>query len=866
MTLKVTNKPRPVAVVVQTHWDREWYYPHQTFIARLLSVMTRVVTQLEAGKLTHFLFDGQTAAYEDLLAHGEVDLVVRVKKLVAEKRIILGPWYIMADEFLVAGESLIRNLEIGIHDASAAGHCQYVGYLPDTFGHIGQMPQLLNNFAIKHAVMWRGVDSPHAEFNWLSPNSDAVGSVFLTQGYYQHPLNVSEWRQALQGYLGLIAPRSIAPELLLTQGGDHLQSVDDIQARIEIFNAEQSDYQLFQSTLAAHAETVMAATTDKRATIKGELRNNAQAFVLPDVLSTRRYLKRFNQAVEDRLLYQIEPLLAMLNIDSHPSRYLENTWRSVIQQQAHDSICGCSVDEVHREMVGRYVQINQRLDALQALASDAAGLITTRLHDAAAKVFADDSAVTLFNPSLSRFAGTHIVEIFMRGDEHQALEITTRDGKKVACELLACRESAIFRSPQDDFPDRIAGHEYELMIDCANCEIAAMGALALNVAPALFVPDDADDADDIEHHMIENQFLRVTLTEEGEIDVTNLQTGETSNAFLSILTELDAGDSYNFSPPPKQHQVRQSQFTFAYARISAMQSELRLVMTMTVPQSLSADRSERHSASVTNSAELTLRLVAGSAMIGVTLHYTNNARDQRTRLLMPVDGDIEYTFSDVAFDWVKRPIKLASYPLSLSRQEMPPVVNPTYSAIQAGKLMFVHRAMQEYEVIAGHNIRYLGVTLIRSVGWMSRRDLLTRGVGAGPDMATPEAQCLGEEKFEFQIGFATSEDSATLETLQHASCFRKPTVLLRGHSDQWQSDIEIDNPYLQLSSLRRLKNETADEVEIRLWNPHSTPQKFSLNDTTWRRVMANGQACDAPINIAAPHEIVTLRRATNTTL
>ena len=93
--------------------------------------------------------------------------------------------------------------------------------------------------------MWRGVDSPHAEFNWQAPNGDIVGSVFLTQGYYQHPFNVADWRTALSGYLKLIAPRSIAPELLLTQGGDHLQSVDDIAARIQTFNAEQSDYQLF---------------------------------------------------------------------------------------------------------------------------------------------------------------------------------------------------------------------------------------------------------------------------------------------------------------------------------------------------------------------------------------------------------------------------------------------------------------------------------------------------------------------------------------------------------------------------------------------------------------------------------------------
>jgi len=859
MKEQVLNSSRPVAVVVQTHWDREWYYPHQTFIARLLSVMTRVVEQLESGKLTHFLFDGQTAAYEDLLANGEADLCARVKKLVTAKRIILGPWYIMADEFLVAGESLIRNLEIGIVDATAAGHCQYVGYLPDTFGHIGQMPQLLKNFAIANAVIWRGVDSPYAEFNWQAPNGDTVGSVFLTQGYYQHPLNVADWRTALKNYLNLIAARSIAPELLLTQGGDHLQSVEDIAARMEAFNAEQNDYRLFQSTLAEHTSSAMAASETKRSTIRGELRNNAEAFVLPDVLSTRRYLKRLNQAAEDRLLYAIEPLFAMLNIDALPTRYLENTWRQVIQQQAHDSICGCSVDEVHREMVERYVQINQRLDALTAMATEAAGLITTRKHDEATNIFADDSAITLLNPTLSNFRGKHIVEIFLSGEMHHALEIKTHAGVLVAGQLLATRESAMFRSPQDDFPERIAGHEYQLMIDC---EIAALSALALHIAPAETKPAEADDS---EHHTIENEYLRVTLTEAGEIVITNLQTGKVTVPFFSLLSELDAGDTYNFSPPPNQHHVRQTKFAYSYSRVSAMQSEIRLVVETTVPSGLSRDRKSRDAlgpylGQVTNCGELTLRLVPGSPMLDATLYWMNSACDQRTRLLMPIASNIAHTMSDVAFDWVERPVKLANYPVTLSRQEMSPVVNPSYSAIQAGKLMFIHRAMQEYEVVEVDGARYLGVTLIRSVGWMSRRDLVTRGVGAGPDMATPEAQCLGEEKFSFQIGFAETETNAEFEALKHAAKFRHPPLMLRGHTDKWRDAIVIDNAELQLSSLRRIKNETVDEIEIRLWNPHHTTQQFSLSSGSWRRVMANGSACTAPAHIAEAHEIVTLRK------
>jgi mannosylglycerate hydrolase len=852
----VVNKmPRPVAVVVQTHWDREWYYPHQTFIARLLSVMSRVVEQLESNQLTHFLFDGQTAAYEDLLANCEPDLAARVQKLVRDKRIILGPWYIMADEFLVSGESLIRNLEIGIHDATAAGHCQYVGYLPDTFGHVGQMPQILKNFAIPTAVMWRGVDSAHAEFNWQAPNGDVVGGVFLTEGYYQHPLNVRDWKVALNNYLTKIAPRATASELLLTQGGDHLQSIDEIQTRIDTFNAEQSDYQLFQSTLSQHAATVMADSQGRRATIQGELRNNKQAFVLPDVLSTRRYLKRLNQEVEDRLLFVIEPLYAMLKNVPLPSRYIDNTWRSVIQQQAHDSICGCSVDLVHREMVSRYININQRLDALIARASDAAGLITMRQHDDRDDVFADDSAITLFNPLPQRFVGKHILNVFLRGEAHQALSVALTNGEAIAAELISRRESAIFRSPTDDFPDRIAGFEYTLLIDC---NIAGLSPLALTIQPCAGM---ARPHDDVMCHTIENEFLRVTIDDNGELSISNRQTGETTTQFLSFLSELDAGDSYNFSPPPHQHQVWQTEFSVLPSHITAMMSSLRLAVTMTLPQGLNHDRQRRHSMLVTNRGECRLRLFAGQPMLDVEFKWMNNAHDQRTRLLLSIPHDITHTYSDVAFDWVKRPVALAAYPSAATRAEMPPVVNPSLSAIQAGKLMFVHRAMQEYEVIDFNQSRYLGVTLIRSVGWMSRRDLVTRGVGAGPDMETPDAQCVGEETFHFQIGLAASADIAEEQALVYASVFRKSPVMLRGHTDQWRNSIEIGNPHLQLSSLRRIEN----EIEMRLWNPTSNVQPILLDSAGWQRVLANGAAIDAPISIVEPHEIVTLRCHINAT-
>src|SRR5436305_8191786 len=146
-----------VALVPHTHWDREWYEPFASMQLRLAAVLDEVLDRLSEGKsYDHFLFDGQMAMVEDYLAlrPGAESLI---RELAARGRANLGPWYVLPDEFLVSGETLVRNLEMGWAAAARFGPPMAVGYLPDTFGHTAQMPQLLAQAGIRHAVVWRGV-------------------------------------------------------------------------------------------------------------------------------------------------------------------------------------------------------------------------------------------------------------------------------------------------------------------------------------------------------------------------------------------------------------------------------------------------------------------------------------------------------------------------------------------------------------------------------------------------------------------------------------------------------------------------------------------------------------------------------------
>jgi mannosylglycerate hydrolase len=857
----MSSKEKPILhVVVQTHWDREWYMPQQTTVARLIEVMERVVSMLERGTLKSFLFDGQTAALEDLLLNCEPKLSDRVQRMLREGKLAIGPWYVMADEFLVSGESLLRNLEIGAKDCARFGGGQRVGYLPDTFGHVGQMPRILREFDIDCAVVWRGVDCMHSEFDWIASDANAndsgarVGAIYLTQGYYQHPFNVVEWKSALDRYVEQIAPRALSKHLLLTQGGDHLMPGSRLAERIASYNGA---FTIVQSSLEVATRTTLLATEGKQPAIRGPLRSNRESFVLPDVLSTRRYLKLLHQQAEDRLLYEIEPVLAIFHSDAnYPHKFLEDTWRMLLQQQAHDSICGCSVDAVHAEMETRFAQIDERLDALATRAYANAGLRSLAQHEAserAAHVFADDTQFALFNPLPQTCEGWHVVSVFVKGERIASPTLTATDDSQnlLAHELLEVASACEFHSPLDDFPDRVNGYRYRFAV---RIRLSGFAHISLNV----IVPAKLGDKEKKENYrkVIENEFLALEILGNAELVVREKQSTKREGVVF-ISHELDAGDTYNFSPPKLQQLLQCKTWEVIDVNIGQQVQRMRLRASMRAPQSLSQDRSGANADTVENQFELSLTLFEKEPAIHAELRFENRACDQRTRLNFEwIDGE-EHTYADSAFSVERRAVRYANYPTSPSRQEMPIAVEPSLSFVVGGGWWVAHRAMQEYEVVKHEAMRTLAITLVRSVGWMSRRDLVTRGVGAGPDMETPDAQSLGEHVFEFRFGLMPSEGAANAVALarDQARALRKPAIAIRGVVARRGPSCDLGNRNVEVSSVRRIDG----RIEIRVWNATSVEQQLTIDSNEWDAVYADGRVAQHRVDIVLPHAIHTIR-------
>ena len=166
--------PKAAYVVSHTHWDREWYLTQHRFRGMLVEVVREVLDRLEHDDaFEHFLLDGQAIILDDYLeVHPEDE--ARITALVRRGALAIGPWYILPDEFLVSAEATVRNLMLGHTAGSRVGSVQKVGYMPDSFGHIAQMPQILQQAGIDSFVYTRGngaeIDALGHEFWGQAPD------------------------------------------------------------------------------------------------------------------------------------------------------------------------------------------------------------------------------------------------------------------------------------------------------------------------------------------------------------------------------------------------------------------------------------------------------------------------------------------------------------------------------------------------------------------------------------------------------------------------------------------------------------------------------------------------------------------------
>jgi alpha-mannosidase len=789
-----------IHVISHTHWDREWYLTHEQFRFRLVALVDRLLDLLDADPdYKHFHLDGQTIVLEDYLEI-RPEQEPRLRKAIEDGRILIGPWYVMPDEFLVSGESLVRNLLRGHRLSREFGTPMPVGYLPDLFGHVGQMPQIWRQFGVDNTILWRGFGGAHAEYWWDAPDGSRLLMMHLPpEGYcnatrivFDPGAMMARAKEKVEFERG----RTRTGQALLMNGVDHVEPHTAIPALIEQLSAIPGQ-RARHSTLPDYVAAVRTAVETEQPpldTIVGELRSGTDyANLLPGVLSARIYLKQQNAHVQTLLESYAEPLSVFAShlapshpaprtSVSYPSGQLRHAWKTLLQNHPHDSICGCSIDAVHEENMTRFARARQVGDAVADLALDAIA----------------DSVPPPVSPGVIRavvvntdaVAGARVVEAWIdlpvdsaepwRTVDAQVLDrpvafwprqatitgVTGPDGQPAEFQILGEEPLVTHVMSRYETPWALNVRRLHLLWWAAalpSCGYAtfdlAVGAPGDGAMPGRRLVSGGEK-------FAENERIKMSINHDGTFEVSDKASGVTYHRVAAIEDVGDVGDEYNYSPPAVDRRV-----TSADAKVTAtsrlgggpLRAGLRVELELPLPRSASGDRKGRAPETVMMPVTIEATLDAGSPRVTFAVSIDNRAADHRLRLLFPTGAaSVETARADTAFDVITRQARIP-VPDTI-RNESPVSSMPMISMVDAGDgetgATVIGKGLMEYEIVSDTTYNAepaeradktgpaIALTLIRAVGDLSRHDLVTRPSGhAGPPVATPAAQCLGLQRF-----------------------------------------------------------------------------------------------------------------------
>ena len=789
------GKRRTVAIVPHTHWDREWYSPFQTFRLRLVDLLDEFVPRLESDlSYARFLLDGQMAVVDDYLeVRPEAETTLR--RLAATGRLAMGPWYTLPDEFLVSGETHIRNLQLGLERAAAFGGAMDVGYLPDMFGHIAQMPQLLSQFGFANAVVWRGVPSTvdRSAFCWQAPDGTTVRAEYLLRGYgvgAAIPDDAKTFVGRIRAYVDELGDM-LTGGILYTNGTDHQVPQPWLGRVVAEANDVQDDYEFVVTSLAEYL-TGGGAATEGLPSWTGELRSGARANLLMGVTSNRVDVRAAVARAERALERLAEPLCALaMTPDQWPASLLHLAWREVVRNAAHDSVCACSVDEVVDAVLHRYAEARQIADGLferglRALTGTFAergpvvvnpsartrgGVIEVVLSDdapiAGTQVLrsrpggigdahtydATDFASVLAAIHRQRLSDTFFVNA-VESDEDAANRDELHVRFRVGTARIDNDQVEEARRELYAFLGERRYARYHLSLDRPPVQrvlarvrdVAGYGWLRWSAEAV-----DAGHPVSVDGTSISNGLVTVTIDE-----ATGTFSVDGVDGFGRLVDGGDAGDTYNYCPPPTDTIVdTPTSVEVTVREAGPVRASVLVRRTYLLPERVDDTRGERTGGDETT-IDTTIVVHAGESLVRVTTSFDNRSRDHRLRAMLPVPGGpVSTSRAECAFAIVERGLEAEGGPSELGL--------PTFPArrfVQAGRLTVVHDRQLEYELVdAGAT---LSLTLLRATGWLSRGPMATRREQAGPQVAADGAQMIGPMEVTYAVSVDPNADPYAL--------------------------------------------------------------------------------------------------------
>ena len=760
----MTPTLRDLYVVTHTHWDREWYHTAERFRQRLVRLVDEVLDDPPvAGE--SFLLDGQAIVLEDYLAV-RPERAAEVNTLLRERRLEAGPWYVLADELIPSGEALVRNLLIGRDVVRRLrGEGPPVLYCPDSFGHPAILPDLSAGFGCSLIVLWRGYGGAqfgrgaHDLVRWHGAAGSSVLVYHLPPDGYEFgsslPADPGDASGRWAAMFGILAPRAITGAAILMHGADHHARQRDHAAALSALAAAAAPVRVHSTSLATASRALALASAHASVPdVAGELRDSyGYTWTLQGTLGTRAAQKRRNAMAERCLVRDVEPWIALCvdGGDVASRALLGAAWRTLLLAHPHDTLCGTSVDAVADAFDSRLESVHAqatglRDDALESLAG----------HDRERADAAWRPAVLVRNPVARARGG--IVELTLRAtlaDVAVGPGSGPRQGERrrappwgvegIPLQVLAQRECVALSESPRAYPDADVVVEAQAVgwVDPLDGYVVEtrLHSARTRVGPRRVV---------VGARSLDNGRLRIGIDENGDVTLDDLERSRRITNVVSLERAKDVGDLYTpavrerlpIGPPRRIHVVHRG--------------PLRGEIAVEYP--MGSGRA--------GDCRVSLRLDAGSRALHVIVRGDNRSLDQRLRLRVATGLTDGSTVADAAFLPVIRTPLVVDPAASAMEHVVPTAPLHRWVARFAGGAgaTLVSDGLAEYESAADGSIL---VTLVRSVGELSRADLPERPGHAGWPAAVPGAQCIGPYEAHFALQLFGDDAPDVRDEIEH---------------------------------------------------------------------------------------------------
>lgn len=874
-------------VISHTHWDREWYMSFEKFRLRLVDLIDKLLEIV--GRQPDYIFhlDCQTVVLEDYLEIRPEKKEI-LKKYIEAGNIVVGPWYLQNDFYLTSGESTIRNLQRGIALAQAFGRCNFIGYAPDQFGIIPQLPQILNGFGLDTFMFGRGYsfyrkegdgyvkESAPTEFIWKSEDGSSCLAVHLNQWYNnaQHiPEDTENAKLLLSINEKIFTPLNASPYIVLMNGVDHLEPQENVREIIDELRG--SGYDIAQYRLDDYFSALKDWLTKNSVALperSGALDRGRDDEILRGCRSSHIYLKRENVRIQTALENRAEPLYAYLEAGGlkgcYPYDFLRYAWKNLMRNHPHDSICCCSRDEVERHMEDSFERIGELLSDLEQR-----GMELLARHTPYAKFEGENYLITVFNPACR--AVSDVLETyvwFLASDRVKGFDIFNDRGEEVPFCVLKRENDLLNVFSGQNLPGILNIERYKILLRVD--DVPAVSAINYTVRPNF---TENAIAENVSHnYILENKFYRIEARD-GALCLMDKKTGGVQENFLYFEDTGDSGDLYIYEPQGAPLYGNPNRTRVVSVEDFGLYKRMKLHTDFPVPERYDTQKGERFSKFTEIGVETCIALKENSDVIDISYSFENTACDHRLRMIVNGGFSQNGIYTDSAFE------------CSLHRSSDIPdptgsrtFCNATFVAKRGergGFALFTEGQHEAEDLQSG-----IALTILRSVGSISK-------VG-GSQWQAPGGQCL--RRIEGRIGLHTFNGFVPAELFERAKAWRagllcayhaaNPEKFAGGRfavqdaklakfyfdKDKYEGVriarkqlFSVDNEQIALSAFKR--GEDGSSLVIRLVNYSKFEQtaNFAFNGEIRVCDMNENErgtrACNALKIVFAPGRIVTLK-------